>query len=96
MANVRNSNTYFIDATGSVTAKNIKVVGVIFTASGAAQLIVKDVTTGATKLDLKATAANISQHFILDQSPIVFPNGIDVTTVTNCTATLILEETRSG
>lgn len=96
MANVRNANTYYIDATGSLTLKNIKALFIIITATAAnARLVLKDITTGATKMDVRITAAD-GQFFDFSSAPLVFPNGIDVTTVTNCIAVVTVEETRGG
>jgi len=93
MANVRSGNSYFIDATGNLSHPNIKVVYVVYRATNATNnVIIKDVTTGATKLDLSAVNAN--ETFMLDFSecPLLFPNGIDVTTATACKVTLIGRE----
>jgi hypothetical protein len=95
VANIRNSNTYWVD-TGSqslVVEKNTRLLGVILTASGgAAVLNLADDVVGASypsKIEV-AAASGTTTHLVLDQAPIVFPNGIRVVTATNCRATLIL------
>lgn len=103
MANVRNANTFHIDTSGTATAAilaipNIQLVGVIMASTAdSAILELSDLTTAATKIYLTLnTAAAISLKFIdLSNSPIVFPNGILPTTVTNCIATCIIRESRS-
>lgn len=176
MANVRNANTYYIDATGNLTIQNVRVTHVIYTptrtivasssavdtgadtvtsashglangtivtyttngtvitgltdlqsyyivgtatntfqlsltSGGAAidltgagagshffspvnQIIIKDVTTGATKMNLSVPAGGDPLFLDFTDNPIVFPNGVDVTTVTAATATLIGRETQ--
>jgi archaellum component FlaF (FlaF/FlaG flagellin family) len=95
MANVRNANTYYIDATGSLTIQNVRVTHVIYRSTNATNnVVIKDVTTGATKLNISTVAANETLFLDFSDNPIVFPNGIDVTTVTAATATLIGRETQ--
>lgn len=106
MANIRNANTIYIDTasasgntsvgtTGNFDVPGIKVKGLIVTpTSGDATLALKDVTTGATKLQAEAPNSDGSRHFDFSDDPIVFPNGIAPTTVTTCVATLIVTESR--
>lgn len=92
MANIRNANTYYIDGTASNLAlKSVKVTHVIISASSAtAILVLKDVTSGNIKFDGRVATSGESRTFDLSDNPIVFPNGIDPTTVTNCVATLVI------
>lgn len=95
MANVRNSNTYYVDTTTTLAVKGLRVSHVTVTATGAnAVLVLKDVTTGNAKADLRVAASGASQVFNYSENPIFFPNGIDPATVTNCVATLNLLEVR--
>ena len=95
MANIRSGNTWYIDtASESLEAKNVSLIGIILTASGGpAELVLGDNVSGASypaKLTLLQPTTTTA-HYILDQSPIVFPNGIRVVTATNVKATLIIK-----
>lgn len=95
MANVRNGNTYYIDsASVSLNEPSIRVRSVLLTATNATNTLVlgDDNSTASypTKLALVGTSG-VSLLFDYSSNPIYFPNGIRVTTVTACTATLILE-----
>jgi hypothetical protein len=106
MANVRNGNTFYIDAASSggtaasfITKKNIKVTGVVFYAEAAGDAIVlADVAVaggaaGSTKLKVSGGVAGETVALDLSNSPIVFPNGIWVVSLdTSCTATLVTSD----
>lgn len=96
MANVRSANTYYIDGTSTnLAVNNIRVTHITVTPTSAnAILVLKDITTGSTKVELRLATSGTSQVFEYFVNPIVFPNGIDPTTVTNCVATCHLQETR--
>lgn len=96
MANVRSANTYYIDGTATELAvKNLRVTHVTITPTSAnAVLVLKDVTTGTIKVELRAPTSGKSEVFDYFFNPIVFANGIDPDTVTNCVATCHLQETR--
>lgn len=97
MANIRNSNTFYIDGTAqTLDVKNIKVTHISLTATGAnAVLVLKDVSTGNLKIDLRVATSGVTTVFPFETNPLVFPNGINPSTVTNAVATLMLQETRS-
>lgn len=94
MANVRSSNTWYVDTAGeSLTAKNVALVGIIITATSGGQgnLTLGDDVAAAsypTKFDW-IQASNTSLHRNFD-SPIIFPNGIRVINAANVHATLII------
>jgi len=102
MANIRNSNTFYIDTaaadavattTGNLASKNIRVSYITLTATAAtSELILRDVTTAANKISLKLDVDNISKSFDFSETPLVFPNGINPSTVTDCTATCVVQE----
>jgi hypothetical protein len=95
MANIRNANTYYIDATGSLAVKGVRVWSVFLTNTAAnAVVTLKDVSSGATKLTVKNPTDGTTVLHDLTNNPIVFPNGIDATTVTNCVVTLVVEDPR--
>lgn len=90
MANVRSGNTHFVDSTGSLSQeKNLRIGQVILTATSANAVIVLSDHAGTTKkLELRVAASGESRSFELPV-PMIFPNGINVTTLTNCVATLV-------
>lgn len=100
MANVRNSNTFYIDtayssANDELPVKGIKVYYIIYTTSNATnQLVLADSVTGITKVSIKNATSGTSSIFRFDELPMVFPNGIRPITVTACTATLMVDEVR--
>jgi hypothetical protein len=92
---VRAGNTYYIDATGEEVTSTVRVVGVLFTPEAAtAVLVLKDRTPANNiKLEFKSFSGNeTTQLYSFKELPVVFQSGIKVTTVTDCTATLILSE----
>lgn len=98
MANIRSGNSYYIDtASVSLDIPGIQVIGIILTgAGGAAELALSDNVSGASypsKINVRAASGSTIQ-LILEDSPLVFPNGIRVVTATNCNATLILKESK--
>lgn len=99
MANIRNSNTAYIDTAAALTdieKRNIKITGILVTpdGGGVAQLVLQDKTTTANKVDIRMQSTDRSELYNYTENPLVFPNGIVAATVTNCVATLSLQETR--
>lgn len=96
MANVTNSNTIYIDATGDLsigTDTNIRVFYVVMTATaGNAVLELEDNQASTVdKLYLGVATSGETKVFDFSRKPIVFPNGIEVTTATNVKATLVID-----
>jgi hypothetical protein len=92
MANVRNSNSIYVDATGSITTDPIKVTCIIFTPDSANdQLILKNFdNSGDIKISLRSATAKTTLIFDFSSAPIHFPKGVYVSTVTsNATATIV-------
>lgn len=96
MANARSGNTYYIDGTSTtLSEKNLRVTHVTITATSAsAVLLLKDVSTDNIKADLRVATAGDSVTFDFSLNPIVFANGINPATVTNCVASLQLIGTK--
>lgn len=92
MANERNSNTVYIDSTGDISdTKNSRVVYVLLTATAAnAELVLKDQVTTDNKIDLRLAISGDSKLFRFSDAPLVFPNGINIGTLTNALATLVI------
>lgn len=103
MANVTNGNTFFIDtASGSggaqIEEQNILVTHIVITCNGsAAQLVLRDNSASPiVKVDLRHPASVGSQAYYFDENPILFPNGIDPSTVTNLTAFVVYKRQGGG
>ncbi len=92
MANARNSNTCYLDATGSVTTEPTKISCIVFTPDSANdQLILKSFdNSGEVKISLRSATAKTTMIFDFTSAPVHFPKGIYVGTITSgATATLI-------
>lgn len=95
MANVRNANTWYVDtASESLTVSNIRVSSIVLTAGGStSSLLLGDDVSDASypnKLSIVA-AANTSVQVRLEDTHMVFPNGIRIKTLTSgATATLFI------
>ena len=93
MANIRNANTFFVDSTGTLTGANFRVEGIIYTSTDATNsVIIKDISTGAVKFTISAPSAGETVQLRLGDSPVTFPNGVDIDTLTNATLTIIGRE----
>lgn len=91
MANVQNSNSFYVDSTGSLTdISNQRVSTILFTASSPNDaMTLTDGSGGATKVVISASIANDTKWFQF-RAPIVFPNGIYVSAIdSGATATII-------
>lgn len=98
MANTKCGNTCYVDTQYSVAAdqlagKNLRVVGIVLTATGAnARLVLSDITGPTTKIDVRVGTSGESKHFRFEEYPINFPNGIRPSTLSNAVATIIISE----
>lgn len=95
MANVRNGNTYYIDTQYSsseeLAVKGLRVTDIIVTTTGTtASVILQDSSTANIKFRADEATSGVTTHFPL-KSPIVFPNGIRPSTLTNCVVTVVFE-----
>lgn len=91
MASVRNGNTIYLDSTSDTFAfSNLKVSHIVITSTGSAgHAVLADLSdTSRVKLDL-CIPANTSQEFRFADQPIVFPTGIQATTLSNCVITFV-------
>lgn len=101
MANMRNANTFFIDtasstAGGTLILKNVSIVYLVVNATADnSHIELFDVTTGADKIHIHVPIQDDSRYFDFSEAPILFPNGIDPQTVTNCVATCVIRESNN-
>jgi hypothetical protein len=89
---VLNSNSIYVDTTGDIAnTANSRLMAIIFTPDAANdQLILEDQTTTNLKLRIRASVAKNSVYYDFSSAPIVFPNGINIDTITSgAVATLI-------
>lgn len=92
MANESNANTVYIDSIGDISnTRNSRVLYVLLTATAAnAELVLKDQVTTDNKADFRVAISGDSKLFRFSDGPLVFPNGINIATLTNALATLVV------
>lgn len=97
-----NGSTFYIDTAHSTDAddyikKNLLVVWVSVTTTAAnGRIVLGDTgTNNPTKIDLRVPDANKTVLFHYRTSPMMFPNGIKVLTLTNAVATAGVTQTGS-
>lgn len=91
MANAVQGNTIYIDSTGDVRTTPTKVYMIVVTATAAScVLALADAGSSVAKINLRVVTSGASQLFDFSANPLFFPNGIEVTTITNGVATLVL------
>ena len=96
MANSWSGNSYWADtASSSIAIPNVRLLGIIIRCvAGDARVVLGDNNSGRSYpvvLDFSVPSANLGYHLDLSDSPIVFPSGIRIKTLTTCTVTLILD-----
>ncbi len=90
MANTRSGNSHYVDSTGVLETAAMKIAGVLVTATGANAVVAIADSAGTTaKLNLRVATSGECTHFDFALIPILFPNGVKVTTLTNAIATVI-------
>jgi hypothetical protein len=99
MANVRSSNTFYIDtayssSTDELVQKNLKLLSVSVTATSANAVVVLT-DSGTKKLDLRVATSGVTTLFDYSECPILFANSIRPTTLTNAVVTCVFQELRS-
>ena len=105
----RNGNTFYASAASSsntdtyVAVKGARVHDIVFMPNDAGDAVtISDMASngsigaGATKVVLRAAVAKDTQHFRFTEAPMVFPNGIWISSMdADCHLTLILTDERS-
>ena len=92
MANIRNGNTWYVDATGSLgDDRDVLVAYITVTATASfGRVVLADQVTGSLKMDLRVATNGDTQLFDFSSKPIRFPNSISVATLTNAIVTLVI------
>lgn len=101
MANIRSGNVWYVDTAHSSSSDDLStslmVLGVVLTSSAAqGRIVLADAITGQNKLDVRVAAQNgntngDTQNFQF-VTPLMFPNGIKVATLTTAVATLFVRD----
>ena len=93
MASVRNANSFYVDSTDSLEVLGLSVYTITLTStSGAGVITLQDNTdTPTTKLTLKVPNGE-TLLFDFNLMPLLFPNGIVVSVLTNAVATIVFKE----
>jgi hypothetical protein len=92
VANLRVSNSYYIDTTGTVASKGLRLLYVILSATSAnAILTLKDSGVAGTLFDLRVATSGESRVFDFSRNPPAFPNGMEISAITNGHATAIIQ-----
>lgn len=93
MANAYQSGSIFVDTTGTLTTKPVKVAYILYTPDAANdQIAVYDGSSASDPVKLKIKHVTAKDTKVLDFSsrPLYFANGIHVVVPTSGTATFIL------
>ena len=92
MANAHAGNSSYVDTAGVLrSASNTSVAYVIVTSSAAGGLITLQDNAGTPvdKVTFKVATDEETKVFDFSNTPIVFPNGVKASTVTDCVATVV-------
>lgn len=97
MANIRNANTWYVDTSdASLSVTNIRVMGIILTGAGSTSVLTLGDDNSADSYPTKLTlsvAANTTQQIRLEDTPLVFPNGIRIKALTSGASATLLTST---
>jgi len=91
MANVKQGNVWLVDSTGSLTTEpRQKVSDIIYTASGAGDnIVLRASASGPDIITIKNPTANSTMHIPLN-TPLFFPQGIYVQTLTSGSKAMVI------
>lgn len=99
MANVRSANTFYMDTQYSAAAdelaasKSLRLVGFFMTATGAnAVCVLTDNGTKKFEYRLATSGTSIFLPLATMGTPITFSTSVRPTTLTNCTASAVIQE----
>jgi hypothetical protein len=89
VANVRTGNTHYVDSTGNLGTDPEIVLGFLLTATSANAIANIQDTGSNNKINLRVATSGDTKLFDLSQSPLTFPKGVKVSTLTNAILTVI-------
>lgn len=96
MANQRSGNILYVDSTGSADiTSTVYVIGIVLTptAAGGRIVLANRLSAGQTKIDLRAATSGESKDLDLTTRPMIFEDGINVSTLSNAVATIFTSTT---
>lgn len=97
MANVRNGNTIYVDATGDLTTTGTRVYYIVVSNTGAnSVLTLQDSGADVNKIAVRGNSSHGVDILDFSARPLYFPGGVSVSTLTNCVATLVTEVQGAG
>lgn len=98
MANVRSSNTFYMDtqysaASDELATKSLRIIGFFMTATSANAICVLT-DSGTKKFEYRLATSGTSVFLPIAQmgAPIIFGTSVRPTTLTNCTASAVIQE----
>lgn len=91
MANVRSGNNHYVDTAGVLTSeKNVRVSNIIITATAANAVVAfQDASGTYDVLNLRVVTSGATQQFTFLDTPLLFPIGVKVSTLTNAIVMVI-------
>ena len=90
MANLLRGNLHYITTTGELESSRGRVSKIILTATSSnAVLALQDPMDGSAIMNLRVATSGESKEFDFSQTPLNFPNGLTVGTLTNAIAHII-------
>lgn len=96
MANSHTSNKFHIDSTGSLTTKRQQISYILFTPNASGDtLALKETSAGDVVFTAKGAVAHATQYLDFSRRPLVFGNGVYVSTITSG-ATAVIVTTEAG
>lgn len=99
MANTQNGNSLYIDSTGAVgPTQNVLVTAITVTPSGGAATAELSDNSSPTvlKFNLQVPSGIETQQYFFEENPVLFPNGVNVTTLTNAIVTVVFKRQGQG
>lgn len=93
MANARNGNSYYVDATGTLAVGALAIASIILTSNGAAGTITLQDNTSPVTNKMTLKVLNGETLFIdFNMKPVTFSQGLVVSTLTTAIATIVFQE----
>lgn len=99
MANTQNGNSLYIDTAGAIgPTQNVLVTAITVTPSGGAATVALSDNSLPTvlKFNLQVPSGVESQPFNFENNPVLFPNGVNATTITNAIVTVVIKRQGQG
>jgi hypothetical protein len=97
MANTKNAGSWYVDtqyssASDDLSAgSSVTVTAIVVSATAAnGRIVLADANNAAqTRIDLRVATSGTTELFPLKDTPLNFPSGVRIATLSNCVATVI-------